>query len=93
MYNTFVTEVDRPSTAEDVESQELQPGDKRKQQQRWSTDKGALFHEYSRDVHEWVTHLRHVHSQIPPATINGKVVKASNPLAPLDELEGLYYVT
>ena len=33
---------------------------------------------------------RRVHSENQPATINCKVVKASNPLAPLDE--GLYYV-
>ena len=89
-YDTFVPEVERPSTAEDVESQDRQPGEKRKRQPRRPTDKGALFHEYSRDLHEWVTHLRRVHSENPPATINGKLVKASNPLAPLDE--GLYYV-
>ena len=48
-YNTFVPEVDRLSTAEDVESQDRQPGEKRKRQPRRPTDKGALFYEYSRD--------------------------------------------
>ena len=64
MYNTFVPEVDRPSTAEDVESQELQPGDRKKRQPRRPTDKDALLHEYSRHVHVWVTQLRRVHSEI-----------------------------
>ena len=32
------------------------------------TDKGALFHKYDKSVHEWVTHLRHVH---PEASSSG----------------------
>ena len=47
------------------------------------------MHDYSCDVDVWITHLRRVHSEDPLATINGKVVKASNPLAPPDE--GLCY--
>ena len=83
-YNTFVPEVDRPSNAEDVDSQELQPGNRRKLQPRPPTEKGALFFKYSVfQVHEWVTHLRRVHSENPPLTVKGKVMRASNPFAPL----------
>ena len=81
-YNNFIPEVDRPSTTEDVESQELQPGDRRNF--RGSGNRGDRpINEYSRYVHEWVIHLRRVHSENPPVTINDKVVKASNPLAEL----------
>ena len=52
-------------------------------------DKGALFFKYNRDVHEWLTHLRRVHAENPPVTMNGKPVKASNPLAAPGE--ALYY--
>jgi len=89
-YNTFIPEVERPATAQDAEFPEPQPGEKRKRQARRPTDKGALYHEYSRDVHEWLTHLRRVHFNNQPVTINGKVVKATNPLAPPGE--SLYYV-
>ena len=54
------------------------------------TDKGALFHKYDKSVHEWVTHLRRVHPELPALdmdlTLDGKptkvAVKACNPLAP-----------
>ena len=87
---TFIPEVERPLTAQDEEVPEPQPGEKRKRQARQPTDKGALYHDYSCDVHEWLTHPRHVHFNNPPATINGKVVKATNPLA--QPGESLYYV-
>ena len=66
------------------------PGEKKRRQARRPTDKGALYHNYSRDVHEWLTHLRRVHFENPPLTVQGNVVKATNPLAPPGE--SLYYV-
>ena len=56
-------------------------GEKGKLQPRRPTDKGALFYKCSHDVHEWLTHLRHVHAGNPSVTIFGKVVKASNQFA------------
>ena len=90
LYDTFIPEVERPAIAQDGDVPELQPGEKRKRQPRRPTDKGALFYKYSRDVHEWLTHLRRVHACNPSVTINGKVVKASSPLAAPGE--SLYYI-
>ena len=87
-YDSFIPEVERPVTAQDEEVP--QSGEKRKRQARQPTDKGALYHDYSRDVHEWLTHLRRVHFNYQPATINGKAVKATNPLA--QPGESPYYV-
>ena len=66
------------------------PGEKKRRQARSPTDKGALYHNCSREVHEWLTHLRRVHFENPPLTVQGNVVKATNPLAPPGE--SLYYV-
>ena len=90
LYECFIPEVDRPVTGEDVDVPDPEPGEKRKRQGRRKTEKGAMYHDYSRDLHEWLTHLRRVHSTNPPLTVNGKLVKASNPLAPPGE--SLYYV-
>ena len=87
-YDSFILEVERPVTAQDEEVSQF--GEKRKRQARQPTDLGALYHDYSRDVHEWLTDLRRVHFNNPPATINGKVVTATYPLAPPGE--SLYYV-
>ena len=57
----------------------------RKLQARRPTDKGALYHYYSRYVHEWFTHLWHVHFKNSPVTVNGKLVKITNPLTPPGE--------
>ena len=76
-YDSFIPEVERPVTADNVELSEPQSGEKRKRLARRPTDKGALYHDYSRDVHEWLTRLRRVHFNNPPATINGpgKVIR------------------
>jgi hypothetical protein len=71
-------------------SPDPQPGEKRKLVLRRPTDKGALYHDYNRDLHEWLTHLRRMHFKNPPATIHGKTVKATNPLA--WQGESNYYV-
>jgi hypothetical protein len=86
-YDCFIPEIDRPGTADFPESQ---PGEKRQRQPRRPTSKGALFSEYNRLVHEWLTHLRRVHFRNPPLNTGGKVVNATNPLAPKGE--SLYYV-
>ena len=49
-----------------------------------------MYYDYSRHVHEWLTHLRRVDFKNPSLNINGKLVKAKNALAPKDE--SLYYV-
>ena len=90
LYDTFIPEVERPAIAQDADVPEPQPGEKRKRQPRRPTHKGALFHKYDRDLHEWVTHLRRVHASNPPVNINGKSVKGSDPLAAKGE--GLYYI-
>ena len=89
-YDSFIPEVERPLNTDGTDSPDPQPGEKRKRQPRRPTDKGALYYMYSRDVHEWVTHLRRIHFNNPTATISGKTVMATNPLAPPGE--GLYYV-
>ena len=86
-YDCFIPEIDRPGTADFPESQ---PGEKRQRQPRRPTSKGALFSEYNRLVHEWLTHLRRVHFRNPPLNTGGKVVNATNPLVPKGE--SLYYV-
>lgn len=90
LYDTFIPEVERPAIAQDADVPAPQSGEKRKRQPRRPTAKGALFYKYSRDVHEWLTHLRRVHADNPPTTISGKLVKASNPLAAPGE--SLYYI-
>ena len=53
---------------------------------RRDTNKGALYHAYDFHVHQFITHLRRVHSDNPPLSmnINGTTVsvKAADPLAP-----------
>lgn len=88
-YAKFIPEVERPALAQEAEVPEPQSGEKRGRTARRPTDKGALFFKYNRDVHEWLTHLRRVHAENPPVTMNGKPVKASNPLAAPGE--ALYY--
>lgn len=50
------------------------------------TEKGALYHEYDWQTHQFVTHLRRVHSSNPPIQMKvGQTmvnVKAADPLAP-----------
>jgi hypothetical protein len=89
MYTKFIPEVERPAVAQEAEVQEPQSGEKTGRTARRPTDKGALFFKYNCDVHEWLTHLRHVHAENPPVTMNGKSAKASNPLAAPGE--ALYY--
>ena len=90
-YETFIPEVERPADAHDDTAADILPGEpKRKQQPRRPTDKGAMYHEFSREVWEWLTHIRRVLWNNPPALINGKTVKATNPLAPSGEQQ--YYV-
>ena len=97
LYDTFIPEVERPAIAQDADVPEPQvgpqPEEKRKRQPRrptLATHKGALFHKYDRDLHEWVTHLRSVHASNLPVNINGKAVKGSDPLAAKGE--SLYYI-
>ena len=92
-YDSFIPEVERPVTAQNEQFPGSQPGEKRKRQARRPTDnsdKGALYHDYSRNVHDWLTHLRRVYFNNQQATMNGKVVKATNQLALPGE--SLYYV-
>ena len=56
------------------------PERREKQQTRRQTDKGALDHNYSSKVHEWLTQLRRVHFKNLQLTVNGKLVKPTNPL-------------
>ena len=74
----------------DAEFSEPQSGEKGKQQSRRPTDNCVLYHDYSRDVHEWLTDFRRVHCNKRQATINGKVVKVTNLL--VQQGESLYYV-
>ena len=66
LYYSLIPKADRPVTAQNADLPEPQPGEKRKQQARQPTDKGAVHHDYSRDVHEWLTHLWRVHFKNPP---------------------------
>ena len=77
---------DASHTSHDTPDTPSEPKRKRKR----VTVKGAMYFKYNADVHQWITHLRRVHWQKPPITIDGKQVKASNPLAPVDE--PLYYI-
>ena len=89
-YDTFIPDIERPVTGNDVLLPEPSPGEKRKRQPRRPTDKGAMYHEYDANVHEWLTHIRRVHWKNPAVTINGKPVKAADALAPPGT--PLYYV-
>ena len=89
-YDTFIPEVERPVTAQDEDVPEPQFRKKNKQQARRPTDKGDLYHDYCRDVHKRLTHLRHVHFNNPQVAINGEAVKATNLFAP--QGKSLYYV-
>jgi len=57
LYDSFILEVERPLNADGTDSPDPQPGEKRKRQPGRPTDKGALYYEYSCDVHEWLTRL------------------------------------
>ena len=90
-FETFIPEVERPACSNDDTAADPLPGEpKRKPQPRRPTDKGAMYHEFSREVWEWLTHIRRVHWNNAPVQINGKTVKACNPLAPSGEQQ--YYV-
>jgi hypothetical protein len=60
---------------------------------RRDTNKGALYHAYDFQVHQFITHLRRVHPGNPPLSMNvgGQLVtvKAADPLAP--DRVPLYY--
>ena len=85
-FKTFIPEVERPADSHDDTAADLLPGEpKRKQQQRRPTNKGAMYHEFSREVWKWLTNIRRVLWNNPPAQINGKTVKTTNPLAPSGE--------
>ena len=70
-FDTFIPEVERPAIAQEEDVPEQESGQKRGRKSRRPTDKGALYFKYNRDVHEWLTHLRRVHADNPPVTING----------------------
>ena len=57
-------------------------GEGKRRKKRRDTDKGALYSKYSKEVHQWLTHLRRVHVANQPATIGSLSVKASDPFAP-----------
>ena len=88
-HKSFIPEVERPGAGDDNDV-DVDPGQKRKRQQRRATDKGAMYHDYCRKLHEWLTHLRRVHFKNPDLTVNGRVLKATNPLAPPGQ--ALYYL-
>ena len=69
---------------------EHSPATKKQRTPRRPTDKGALYYEYNTHVHEFVTHIRRVHSTNPDVNIGGKTVKAANAMAPPGT--PLYYV-
>ena len=81
-YTTFIPDVERPVTDQDVQLPDPSPGEKRKRVPRRATDKGALYHDYNASVHEWLTHIRRVHWKNPAINIAGKTVKAADALAP-----------
>ena len=93
-FETFIPEVERPADSRDDTAADSLLGEpKRKQLPRRPTDNGAMYHEFSREVCEWLTHIRRVHWNNPPAhsaQINGKIVKAANPIAPSGEQQ--YYI-
>ena len=80
-FETFILEVKRSTCWHyDTAAHPLPGVPKRKQQLRRATDKGAMHHEFSREVWEWLTHISSVHWNNSPVQINGKTVKACNPL-------------
>ena len=90
-FETFIPEVERHAGSHDDTAADPLPGElKRKPQPRRPTDKGAMYHEFSREVWEWLTHIRRVHWNNAPVQINGKTVKACNPLVPSGSQQ--YYV-
>lgn len=86
-YKTFIPEnVDERAGSSDSP---LDAPENRKRKAKQPTDKGALYHEYDTNVHEWITHLRRVHYKNPSVMIGGKAVQACDPLAPVGQV--LYY--
>ena len=79
-FDTFIPDIsgNKAESSDD----DTQTGEGKRKKRRQETDKGAMYRKYSKEVHEWVTHLRRVHATNPPATIAGRSVKASDPLAP-----------
>ena len=84
MYDSFI-----PTLSVDsdnlIENADDASSDQRKPQRR-TNEKGALYHAYDLQVHQFVGHLRRVHPTNPSVkmTVRSKTVdvKAANPLAP-----------
>ena len=79
----------------DAEDEESEPEDgarrkTRKPRSKAETDKGALYHRYEKEVHQWLTHLRRVDPDLPTVDMELEVqgrkqtvqVKGCNPFAP-----------
>ena len=75
----------------DEESEHEDAGARRKKpRSKAETDKGALYHRYEKEVHQWLTHLRRVHPNLPTVEMDLVVqgrrqkvqVKACDPFAP-----------
>ena len=77
---------DRPPPQEVEPGGEEEDGAKPKRPRK-ETDKGALYHDYCYQIHQFITHLRDVHPADPSIMMNitgvtEKVsVKAADPLA------------
>ena len=84
MYDSFIPTLSLESDNQ-IENADGASSDQRKTQRR-TNEKGALYHAYDLQVHQFVGHLRRVHPTNPSVnmTIQSKTVnvKAADPLAP-----------